>query len=196
MRSACTSTGCPEPSDSTRTALDLYARSGRNLFEQAVVESGDIGHDLNVVNDRTVVDGDEGHVLISPFGPYPSFDDHVRSRRRRSEQLRDFVLLSGIFRLLVVCASSVSCIVIMRLAFVTAPKAVLNANIVNLIQKSSSRVPKMAADGRSGRVSVFFYLPAVRQRKRPNPVGSGAWMKLDEKRRISCCRRIRPNIPR
>ena len=82
--------GLPRTERLDQTALDLYARSGRNLFEQAVVESGDIGHDLNVVNDRTVVDGDEGHVLISPFGPYPSFDDHVRSRRRRSEQLRDF----------------------------------------------------------------------------------------------------------
>ena len=179
------STGCPEPMRLDQTALDLYARSGRNLFEQAVVESGDIGHDLNVaVNDRTVVDGDEGHVFLFPrFGPYPSFDDHVRSRRlARSEQLRDF--RSAVWHI-----SSFSSLRVIRFLHRDNEACSFGhgteSGSERKYRKFNSKVVFPGSENgcrRTVRPGIGFLLlvgGAVTQAG-PNPVGSGAWIKLGE----------------
>ena len=65
------------------------AGAGGYPLQQFAVESGDIGHYLDIVNCRTVVEGDERHVLVSPLGTYPSLYDHFGIHPAGAQQLRD-----------------------------------------------------------------------------------------------------------
>ena len=63
-------------------AGDFDATAGGDLLEEVFVEFGYVGYDLDIMDDRAVVDGDESYVFISSFGSDPAFDDYFRTERR------------------------------------------------------------------------------------------------------------------
>ena len=63
-------------------AGDFDATAGGDLLEEVFVEFGYVGYDLDIMDDRSVVDGDESYVFISAFGSDPAFDDYFRTERR------------------------------------------------------------------------------------------------------------------
>ena len=63
-------------------AGDFDATAGGDLLEEVFVEFGYVGYDLDIMDDRAVVDGDESYVFISAFGSDPAFDDYFRTERR------------------------------------------------------------------------------------------------------------------
>ena len=53
--------------------------TGGYLFEELFVEEFCVGYNLNIVNGRTVVEGDELYLFVASFGAYPSFGEHLNT---------------------------------------------------------------------------------------------------------------------
>ena len=50
--------------------------------DESLVEVGHVCHDLNVIDCRAIVKGDELDLLVTSFGPYPSFGEYFLPRIR------------------------------------------------------------------------------------------------------------------
>ena len=57
----------------------LYAQAGTggDLLHKVLTELFQISHNLNILDCRSVIKGDEVHGLAAAFGSYPSFDDNL-----------------------------------------------------------------------------------------------------------------------
>ncbi len=69
-------------------AAGTDAGPGGDAFQQFAVESGHVDYDLDIVDRGTVVEGDERHILVSPFGTDPSLYDHLGIYPAGAQQLR------------------------------------------------------------------------------------------------------------
>ena len=57
----------------------LYAQAGTggDLLHKVLAELLQISHNLNILDCRSVIKGDEVHGLAAAFGSYPSFNDNL-----------------------------------------------------------------------------------------------------------------------
>ena len=71
-------------------SVDAEAGSRSDVFQHGFVEAGHIDHDLYVVDGRAVIEGDERHVFVSPFGADPSLDGYFGTFQVPFQQIDDF----------------------------------------------------------------------------------------------------------
>ena len=62
--------------------FDREARSGCHLGDKALVEIGHVGHHLDIMDSRSIVEGDELDLFVSSLSPYPTFGQHFHSGGR------------------------------------------------------------------------------------------------------------------
>ena len=60
-----------------KVAADAEAGARGDLFHQGLVKFGKVADDLDIVDGRSIVQGDEGHVLVSPFGADPALHYNI-----------------------------------------------------------------------------------------------------------------------
>ena len=66
-------------------------------FELLFAELGKIDHYLDIRNARSVIEGDERHILVSALGAHPTFDDDVGVHDARLQNLYDSLRFHSLF---------------------------------------------------------------------------------------------------
>ena len=76
-----------------QTALDADAGACGDAF-QLLLKRGRVGHNLYVVYNRAVVDGEESHILVAALGAHPTFDTNRGAKQSTHilfQKIFDFV---------------------------------------------------------------------------------------------------------
>ncbi len=68
---------CPFPMDSTSFPVTLILDPVVTRFMVSAGNDSKVGNNLYTMNNGTVINGNESHLVISPPGSYPSFQQYV-----------------------------------------------------------------------------------------------------------------------
>ena len=79
----------PRSGRGDQASVHTDAGARRDGFELLVGDLRQIDHDLYVRNARSVVEGDERHVLVSALGAHPTLDDDVGVHGSRLQNFYD-----------------------------------------------------------------------------------------------------------
>ncbi len=71
-------------------ARNSDARTCGDILKKILIKGTGIGHYLNIINGRSVVQCNKYNIPVSPLGPHPALDQHIFPQRGFSQQFLNF----------------------------------------------------------------------------------------------------------